>query len=297
MPNHIPLTKAEIEKLPEAEQQSALQDIGRFLGQLLNTETDKAKKLIAKLANEFDFDPNALMDMAQPQSMSDVAGMALPGAGLAMGAIKGVSGAMKGKAAAGGMGKTEPILQSRMGEVISAAEKGSEEIPKALESILSRVKYEKGRFLTESAGGLSKADKDAIDAWLVKTNHPLASQAGTQEHRIEEIAKEIVAKREIPPVGETAQVVKPGVGPSGLQPPGAGTTSMEAVARTKRMKESEEVLYRVDQRSKKSTPIITGVDAPDIRPGAYDVIMRKNKKTGVTEIVDMGSQAKKFLGN
>src|SRR3989304_1447594 len=123
MPNHIPLTKAEIEKLPEAEQQSALQDIGRFLGQLLNTETDKAKKLIAKLANEFDFDPNALMDMAQPQSMSDVAGMALPGAGLAMGAIKGVSGAMKGKAAAGGMGKTEPILQSRMGKVLRKYQK------------------------------------------------------------------------------------------------------------------------------------------------------------------------------
>ena len=38
---------------------------------------------------------------------------------------------------------------------------------------------------------LSGADRDAVDAWLVETGHPLAMQPGTQEHRFGAIVEEL----------------------------------------------------------------------------------------------------------
>lgn len=50
--------------------------------------------------------------------------------------------------------------------------------------LIGRATYERGKFLQSSVVALPKETKDAIDAHLVKLEHPLASQPGTQESRI-----------------------------------------------------------------------------------------------------------------
>lgn len=60
-----------------------------------------------------------------------------------------------------------------------------EHIPEALKYVLTRVNYEGGKFLICSIVQLSRIEKDTIDKWLVEIKHPLASQPGTQEFRIE----------------------------------------------------------------------------------------------------------------
>ena len=65
-------------------------------------------------------------------------------------------------------------------------------IPKPLQRILHYVTYENGRFLRHEIAMMPKADQDAIDRWLVEIQHPLAYQPGTQEYRIETIARELV---------------------------------------------------------------------------------------------------------
>ena len=70
------------------------------------------------------------------------------------------------------------------------------EAPRTLgELARTRVHYEGGRFLEGAIlSGLSKADRDAIDAYLVRIKHPSAYEPGTQVQRIAAAARELAAQ-------------------------------------------------------------------------------------------------------
>ena len=88
------------------------------------------------------------------------------------------------------------------------------EAPRTLADLArSRVHYEGGRFLESSIiRDLSKDERDAIESYLVRIGHPLASEPGTQVWRIAAAARELAAT----PGGE--QSAGPGVYWSGRRP-------------------------------------------------------------------------------
>jgi hypothetical protein len=63
-------------------------------------------------------------------------------------------------------------------------------IPEVKAFLIGRATYEKGKFLAGSVAALPKETKDAIEAHLVRVEHPLAKQPGTQQDRIVEWVKD-----------------------------------------------------------------------------------------------------------
>lgn len=77
-------------------------------------------------------------------------------------------------------------LQRRVGTI----RRRNPSLPESFARAVQLVTYEEGKFLAGHVAGMSRADKDAIDAYLVAVKHPLAMQAGTQEGRIIALAHE-----------------------------------------------------------------------------------------------------------
>ena len=64
------------------------------------------------------------------------------------------------------------------------------DMPTALAANLHLATYEDGRFISDAYFAMSKTERDGIDNWLVKIEHPLAYVPGTQEGRISALIKQ-----------------------------------------------------------------------------------------------------------
>lgn len=88
-----------------------------------------------------------------------------------------------------------PVVEGK-GEKWKWWERG--QVPEAIERSLDRIDYANGRFQHDIYRYMNQKERDAVDDWLVRVNHPLASQPGTQENRILVVAKDIVRHRTEP---------------------------------------------------------------------------------------------------
>lgn len=65
-----------------------------------------------------------------------------------------------------------------------------------IQDALRRAAYEATRGIEHTFHRvMTQADRDAFDAWLVRINHVLASEAGTQETRFRRFIQDVMSRR------------------------------------------------------------------------------------------------------
>lgn len=68
-------------------------------------------------------------------------------------------------------------------------------VPESMKSALSQIRVYGEKGAPDVFFRMSKADRDSFDKWLISIKHPLAYEAGTQEHRFKMVAKELSSRQ------------------------------------------------------------------------------------------------------